>query len=74
MNTRTRDDVAAIVTTFAELAASHNAETIKTLQADIRRLRAIEFAARRVMKSRRDGIVTDQRPLDALEAALERHS
>lgn len=38
---------------------------------ELERLRRVEAAALRVASSRRDGIVTDKAPLDALDAALE---
>jgi len=38
---------------------------------ELQRLRAIENAALRVASSRRNAVVTDQGPLDALDAALE---
>lgn len=38
---------------------------------EIERLRKIQAAALRVASSRRGGIVTDQGPLDLLDAALE---
>jgi len=38
---------------------------------ELHRLQRIEAAALRVASSRRDGIVTDQGPLDLLDAALE---
>lgn len=42
--------------------------------AEIERLHRIENAALRVASSRRGKIVTDQGPLDALDAALEAQS
>lgn len=41
---------------------------------ELERLRRIENAATRVASSRRGKIVTDQAPLDALDAALEGRS
>jgi hypothetical protein len=45
--------------------------TIARLERDLDRLRRIENAAMRVAISRRNQVVTDQGPLDALDAALE---
>lgn len=39
---------------------------------EMERLRRVEAAALRVASSRREGIVKDQPPLDALDQALER--
>jgi hypothetical protein len=41
---------------------------------ELERLRRIEAAALRVASARRNGIVKDQAPLDALDAALEDQS
>lgn len=49
-------------------------EMIAWQSRDLARLHRIENAALRVASSRRGGVVTDQAPLDALDAALEAQS